>query len=205
MIGIFGGTFDPVHYGHLRSAIEVADVLNLRQVKLIPCSNPAHRKPPVAGGNMRLEMLTMAVQGQANLNVDDREISRPGISYMVDTLKSLKQEYPHEALLLMLGSDSFKYLESWHCWQQLFDFAHVAVITRPGFEIGRLNTFLAERLVHNNTELTKHPAGKLCFQPVTQLSISATAIRQMLSAGKSARFLLPDTVLDYIKQKALYL
>lgn len=205
MIGIFGGTFDPVHYGHLRSAVEVAEVLKLSQVRLIPCSNPAHRKPPVAGGNRRLEMLSMAVQGQPNLVVDDREINRPGISYMVDTLASLKREYPHETLLLMLGSDSFKYLDSWHCWQQLFDFAHVIVVTRPGFAIGRLNAFLAERLIQEKAGLFKQPAGKLFFQPVTQLSISATAIRQMLAEEKSARFLLPDLVLDYIKQNALYL
>lgn len=203
VIGIYGGTFDPVHYGHLRTALEVKDIFGLDEVRLIPCSQPAHRASPLSSAEQRLVMLELAVQNQPSLLVDKRELQREGVSYMVDTLESLRNEMPCAALLLFIGTDAFKGLTAWNQWQRLFDFAHVVVMTRPGYENEALSEFLAAKLTEN-IELLKQKNGCLFFQAVTQLDISATAIRQMLAANKNPGFLLPDTVLDYIKQHKLY-
>ena len=141
MIGIFGGTFDPVHYGHLRSALEVKDIFGLSEVRLIPCAQPPHREQPAATALMRLHMLELAIENQPGLIIDTRELNRQGVSYMVDTLKSLRQEFPNEPLLLFIGSDAFNHLKTWHQWQHLFDTAHIVVMTRPGFEINYLDDF----------------------------------------------------------------
>jgi len=208
MIGIFGGTFDPIHYGHLRSALEVKDIFGLNEVRLIPCASPPHREQPAVTAEMRLQMLTLAIKNQPGLKIDTRELDRHKASdqtpsYMVDTLKSLRQEFPTEPLLLFIGTDAFKHLTSWHQWQQLFDYAHIVVMTRPGFETQELNDFFKARLAEAK-ELTQASAGKLCFQQVTQLDISATAIRAMIADKQNPGFLLPDAVIEYIKQHKLY-
>jgi nicotinate-nucleotide adenylyltransferase len=208
MIGIFGGTFDPIHYGHLRSALEVKDIFGLNEVRLIPCASPPHREQPAVTAEMRLQMLTLAIKNQPGLKIDTRELDRHKASdqtpsYMVDTLKSLRQEFPTEPLLLFIGTDAFKHLTSWHQWQQLFDYAHIVVMTRPGFETQELNDFFKARLAEAK-ELAQASAGKLCFQQVTQLDISATAIRAMIADKQNPVFLLPDAVIEYIKQHKLY-
>jgi nicotinate-nucleotide adenylyltransferase len=208
MIGIFGGTFDPIHYGHLRSALEVKDIFGLNEVRLIPCASPPHREQPAVTAEMRLQMLTRAIKNQPGLKIDTRELDRHKASdqtpsYMVDTLKSLRQEFPTEPLLLFIGTDAFKHLTSWHQWQQLFDYAHIVVMTRPGFETQELNDFFKARLAEAK-ELAQASAGKLCFQQVTQLDISATAIRAMIADKQNPGFLLPDAVIEYIKQHKLY-
>jgi len=208
MIGIFGGTFDPIHYGHLRSALEVKDIFGLNEVRLIPCASPPHREQPAVTAEMRLQMLTLAIKNQPGLKIDTRELDRQKASdqtpsYMVDTLKSLRQEFPTEPLLLFIGTDAFKHLTSWHQWQQLFDYAHIVVMTRPGFETQELNDFFKARLAEAK-ELAQASAGKLCFQQVTQLDISATAIRAMIADKQNPGFLLPDAVIEYIKQHKLY-
>jgi nicotinate-nucleotide adenylyltransferase len=208
MIGIFGGTFDPIHYGHLRSALEVKDIFGLNEVRLIPCASPPHREQPAVTAEMRLQMLTLAIKKQPGLKIDTRELDRHKASdqtpsYMVDTLKSLRQEFPTEPLLLFIGTDAFKHLTSWHQWQQLFDYAHIVVMTRPGFETQELNDFFKARLAEAK-ELAQASAGKLCFQQVTQLDISATAIRAMIADKQNPGFLLPDAVIEYIKQHKLY-
>jgi nicotinate-nucleotide adenylyltransferase len=204
MIGIFGGTFDPVHYGHLRSALEAKEIFGLDEVLLIPSSQPPHRQAPQASATMRLEMLRLAVQNQPGLTIDTREIARAGASYMLMTLESLRQEFPGQPLLLFIGSDAFNQLTGWHQWQRLFDFAHIIVLTRPGYRVGRLDDFFADRQTELKTLLNAQLAGKLYFQPITQLDISATAIRAMIAHGKSPQFLLPDAVLAYIKEHQLY-
>jgi nicotinate-nucleotide adenylyltransferase len=208
MIGIFGGTFDPIHYGHLRSALEVKDIFGLNEVRLIPCASPPHREQPAVTAEMRLQMLTLAIKNQPGLKIDTRELDRHKASdqtpsYMVDTLKSLRQEFPTEPLLLFIGTDAFKHLTRWHQWQQLFDYAHIVVMTRPGFETQELNDFFKARLAEAK-ELAQASAGKLCFQQVTQLDISATAIRAMIADKQNPGFLLPDAVIEYIKQHKLY-
>jgi nicotinate-nucleotide adenylyltransferase len=204
MIGIFGGTFDPVHYGHLRSALEVKEIFGLDEVRLVPSAQPPHRQVPQASVAMRLEMLKLAVQTQAGFIVDTREIDRAGASYMVVTLESLRQEFPEQPLLLFIGSDAFNQLESWYQWQRLFDFAHIVVLTRPGFIVQQLDDFFTARQVANKQELSQHLAGKLYFQPITQLDISATVIRNMIANERNPAFLLPDAVIAYIKQQQLY-
>jgi len=209
MIGIFGGTFDPVHYGHLRSALEVKDIFGLDEVRLIPCANPPHRDQPAVTAGMRLQMLELAIKNQPGLKIDTRELDRHKVSdqtpsYMVDTLKSLRQEFPGESLLLFIGTDAFRHLTGWHQWQRLFDYAHIVVMTRPGFEIQAVDSFFKARLAGNIKELARTVAGKLCFQQVTQLDISATAIRNIIARKQNPGFLLPDAVIEYIKQHKLY-
>lgn len=209
MIGIFGGTFDPIHYGHLRSALEVKDIFGLDEIRLIPCANPPHRNQPAVTAEMRLQMLELAIKNQPGLKIDTRELDRHKASdqtpsYMVDTLASLRQEFPTESLLLFIGTDAFKHLTGWHQWQRLFDYAHIVVMTRPGFEIQQLDDFFKARLAVDIKELVQVNAGKLCFRQVTQLDISATAIREIIARKLNPGFLLPDAVIEYIKQHKLY-
>ena len=204
MIGIFGGTFDPIHYGHLRLALEVKEIFGLTEVRLIPSAQPPHRKQPAATALMRLNMLKLAIKNQPGLIIDTRELNRHGPSFMVDTLKSLRQEFKDEQLLLFIGSDAFNQLKTWHQWLHLFDFAHIVVMTRPGFTLQNPDDFFKTRLAKEITELANNSAGKLYFQQITQLDISATAIRKMIAEQQNPGFLLPDTVIAYIRRHRLY-
>ena len=204
MIGVFGGTFDPVHFGHLRSALEVNDVFGLSKLLLIPSAQPPHRAEPAASATERLQMLELAINHHPELCVDARELERDSPSYMVDTLRCLRHDYPQETLLLFIGADAFKQLMSWHQWPHLFDFAHIVVMTRPGVVLETLADFFKARHCQQLTELASTRAGKLYFQQVTPLDISATAIRQMITQQQNPGFLLPDTVLAYIRQHQLY-
>ena len=204
MIGVFGGTFDPVHFGNLRSALEVNDVFGLSKLLLIPSAQPPHRAEPAASATERLQMLELAISHHPELCVDARELDRDRPSYMVDTLRSLRHDYPQETLLLFIGADAFKQLMSWHQWPHLVDFAHIVVMTRPGVVLETLADFFKARHCQQLTELASTRAGKLYFQQVTPLDISATAIRQMITQQQNPGFLLPDTVLAYIRQHQLY-
>jgi nicotinate-nucleotide adenylyltransferase len=209
MLGILGGTFNPIHYGHLRSALEVREVFGLEQVRLIPAANPPHREPPAVSAHNRAEMVELAIQDQPRLICDRREIERcsasgKGRSYTIDTLKSLHADFPGQALLLFVGGDAFNQLTSWRCWQQLFDYAHIVAMTRPGFNVPPLADFFNGRLANSPNDLGQSSAGKLFFQPVTALDISATAIRNLIANQKNPSFLLPDSVIDYIRHNRLY-
>ncbi len=204
MIGVFGGTFDPIHYGHLRAALEVQDIFALDEVRLIPSATPPHRATPQASAHRRLAMLKIAAQHQPNVVIDTRELERTGASFMIDTLTSLRQDFPNKTLLLFIGSDAFNHLTHWHQWQQLFTVAHVVVLTRPNYCVLPLNDFFHARHTHNPNTLTTSIAGQLFFQTITQLDISATAIRNLIAQQRSPRFLLPDAVIDYITQNGLY-
>lgn len=205
MIGIFGGTFNPVHYGHLRTAVEIKQRFALEQVRLVPCANPPHRETPAVDGAMRLQMLQLAVAQCPGLIADGCEVVRNGPSYSVHTLSDMRDLWPDKPLLLFMGMDAFAGLPRWYQWQRLFDFAHIVVIARPGFSLPSLLPELAARQTESATELAASTAGRLFFQAVTQLEISATAIRNMFASGQDAHFLLPDNVLDYIYQHRLYL
>ncbi|NOR69551.1 MAG: nicotinate-nucleotide adenylyltransferase [Methylomarinum sp.] len=204
MIGIYGGTFDPIHYGHLRTALEVKDIFGLDEVRLLPCSKPAHRESPATTAEMRFEMLSLAVQNQPGLVVDRRELDREGYSYMIDTLKSIRSEFPNQSLLLFMGTDAFDGLMGWQQWQQLFDYAHIVVITRPNYQQNLSSEFLSSRMVDNRERLMQEKAGSLFFQAVTQLDISATAVRDLIKAGMNPAYLLPDNVIEYIDKNKLY-
>ena len=208
MIGILGGTFDPVHYGHLRTALDVQQRLSLDEIRFIPCGEPAHRNAPVAEPLQRLAMVRAAIAGQVRFTADDREIRRDGPSYMVDTLISLKQDFKTEALCLILGTDSFNGLAQWYQWQKIFDLANIAVMQRPAIK-GQveLNKRLLVQLKHrfvDADDLKRKQNGGICFVPVTQLDISATKIRQQWQQNKDIQFFLPDSVLTLIQQQNIY-
>ncbi len=204
MIGLYGGTFDPVHYGHLRTALEVKEIFDLQEVRLIPCSQPPHRESPATTAEIRFQMLKLAIQHQPGLVIDRRELDRPGFSFMIDTLKSLRKELADTPLLLFIGTDAFSGLTAWHQWQNLFDFAHIIVITRPGFEQNQLDDFFSSKLAKTKTDLKQKQSGYLFFQCVTQLDISATKIRNMIETNVNPGFLLPDSIIEYIKRNKLY-
>lgn len=203
MIGIFGGTFDPIHYGHLRSALELKELFELDHIRFVPCAKPVHREQPTATAMQRLKMLQLAVQNQTGFVIDEQELQRFGGSYTFDTLSSLRLNYPTSSLLLFIGSDAFNELMTWFRWQDLFKLAHIVVITRPSATIEPLNSFFKNRLTDDKQKL-KTRAGCLFFQEITQLAISATAIRGMIATKKNPRFLLPDNVINYIFQHQLY-
>lgn len=209
MLGILGGTFDPVHFGHLRPALDVAEKLKLAEVRLIPCGQPPHRQQPIASPLQRLSMLRAAAENQPLFKVDDRELRREGPSYMVDTLMTLKEDFPEQSLCLILGWDAFIKLESWHRWQELFTLANIAVTHRPGWSMAQINSEselgvqVKQRLV-GAEKLDKHAAGKIAFIPVTQLAISATQIRQQLQQDHSVSCLLPEKVKELIINQNIY-
>lgn len=208
MIGILGGTFDPVHYGHLRTALDVQQQLSLREVRFIPCGQPPHRYAPVASASQRLAMVRAAIAVRESFVADDREMKRDGPSYMVDTLKSLKHDFKSESLCLLLGTDAFNGLAQWYQWQDIFDFANIAVMQRPRMESPvelnqRLLAQLKKRIVDADN-LKTHKNGAVCFVQVTQLDISATEIRQQWQQGKDIQFLLPDSVLKLMQQQDIY-
>lgn len=208
MIGILGGTFDPIHYGHLRTALDVQQHLSLDEVRFIPCGEPAHRNTPIAEPLQRLAMVRAAIAGQEGFTVDDRELRRDGPSYMVDTLISLKQDFKKESLCLILGMDAFNGLEQWHQWKQIFELANIVVMKRPA-ETGQveINKKLLSQLKNRIVDIAtfqQKQNGRICFVSVTQLDISSTMIRQHWQQGKDIKLLLPDAVLTLIRQQNIY-
>lgn len=207
MIGILGGTFDPVHIAHLRCALEMQEALRLEEIRFLPCREPPHRGAPVADSRQRLAMLRLAIGGQTAFHIDERELQRAGPSYMVDTLASLRQELPERPLCLIIGMDAFAQLNTWHRWEHLIELAHLAVMTRPGLRSGPAGDVAAlmERcLVEDPESLRRAPAGRIILCPVTRMEISATLIRELVGQGRDARYLVPERVLDYIRQTGLY-
>ncbi|RLA22804.1 MAG: nicotinic acid mononucleotide adenylyltransferase [Gammaproteobacteria bacterium] len=204
MIGIYGGTFNPVHYGHLRTALEVSEAFSLDELRFLPCAQPAHRTAPEVSAVMRLQMLQLAIRHYPQFCCDSRELERSGPSYMIDSLISIRAEIAAKPLLLFIGQDAFNGLTSWHRWQALFDYAHIVVMTRPNFKADPLVDCYKDRQVDDRHSLKSCTSGKIYFQNVTQLDISATFIRQTIAEQKSARFLLPESVIEYIQVNKLY-
>lgn len=195
MIGILGGTFDPVHFGHLRPALEVMEAVGMEQVRFLPNSIPPHRETPWLDVANRLELLTTAIADQPGFVLDRRELDRAGHSYMVDTLESLREDFPEQALCLILGMDAFMGIRQWHEWQRLPGLCHVVATTRPGFTLDEaLVRELPFEPVNSAAELSQAASGRFLLQSVTQLDISASRIRALLAKGQSVRYLLPDEV-----------
>jgi nicotinate-nucleotide adenylyltransferase len=210
-IGILGGTFDPIHYAHLRLAEELADALDLAQVRLVPASIPPHRASPQVSARHRADMVRLACADNARLVLDDRECRRAGPSYTVDTLMELRAELGSAcSLCLLMGLDAFLGLASWSRWEKLFDLAHIVIAHRPGFGLdpGAVPAALARELHARRAravrEVQESPAGLVSLQAITPLDISATAIREAIREQRSPRYLLPDSVLDYIHLNSLY-
>lgn len=204
-IGIFGGTFDPVHHGHLRSAFELAQQFDLDHIRLIPSARPPHREQPQATPEQRLMMLHLAVKNSERFVVDDCELRREGPSYTVDTLAELRTQYPERPLFLLIGTDAFDKLDTWHQWQQLLSLSHIVLIQRPKHVETLSETMATWYQAHlartgDETQL----AGKIWPVSLTQLHISATAIREDIANGRSPAFLTPDPVIHLIEQLKLY-
>jgi nicotinate-nucleotide adenylyltransferase len=213
-LGIFGGTFDPVHFGHLRLAEEAADILGLRRVRWIPAGRPFLRDTPRVGPRQRLEMVRLAIAGNPRFELDPAEIDTPGTSYTVPTLERLRQREVRGAdrpLVLLLGNDAFAGLAGWYRWQRLFELAHVAVAHRPGYPVGpdllppELAAVFRRRLCEDHGQLSTTPAGHIVLFALTPLDISATRIRSRLQNSQSARYLMPDSVIAHIHQHRFYM
>ncbi|MFK5892473.1 MAG: nicotinate-nucleotide adenylyltransferase [Pseudomonadota bacterium] len=211
-IGIYGGTFDPVHFGHLRPALEVCETLGLEQIRFIPSYIPPHRQTPETSIENRLLMLETAISSEKCFVMDQREIKRQGHSYMLDTLKSLKNDFLDQPLCLILGLDAFLEINTWHCWEKLLSYCHFVVTRRPETEYDEISSWPPElqklyqqHKAEHADELHKQLVGKIFFMHVTQLPISSSLIRQQLKNKLSIRYLLPDAVYDIITEKQLYL
>jgi nicotinate-nucleotide adenylyltransferase len=206
--GVFGGTFNPVHYGHLRSALELAERLQLARLRLMPCAQPPHRDAPQCSAAHRAAMVELAVAPEPRLNCDTRELHRSGKSYTIDSLIELRGELSAgTGLCLVMGCDAVLGITGWHRWQELLDWAHIVVIARPGWELpqsGEVAQWLREHRLDDRSGLLLRPAGGIVIEELRPLAISSTEIRQLLTAGQSARYLLPQSVLDYIHTHQLY-
>jgi nicotinate-nucleotide adenylyltransferase len=206
-IVILGGTFDPVHVGHLRVALEAAETLGA-PVRLMPAHVPPHRPAPVASAAQRVAMLRAALAGQDRLRLDTRELDRSEPSYTIDTLRGMRAEFgASRSLILLLGADAFAGLPTWHCWRELFDLAHIAVMTRPGHDSllsADLAADIAARRAQSAADLRATPSGKVLDLPVTPLEVSASAVRAMLCAGRDPRWLVPDALLADPRLLAVY-
>lgn len=195
-LAILGGTFDPVHVGHLRAAWEASEALDA-EVRLMPAHVPPHRASPVASAQQRVAILRAALAGQDRLTLDTRELDRNGPSYTFDTLTGLREEAGVRPLVLLIGSDAFAGLPSWHRWRELFDLAHFGVLTRPGHVPSlppELAVQVAQREVASADALRAIPAGRVLRIAITQLEISATRVRALLREGREPRWLLPDAL-----------
>lgn len=210
-LGLLGGTFDPIHHGHLRLAEEAADACGFQQVTLIPAALPNLRDAPATPAVHRLEMTRLAAAGNPRLAVDGRELQRSGTSYTVDTLQELRAELGMAvSLTLILGADAFLRLPRWHRWQELFELCHVLVAARPGYDLdgkaGETQALAAEWQTRKSATaaLAGVPAGCIARLDSPLLEISATDLRARLAQGASVRYLLPDAVVDYIAVHHLY-
>jgi len=209
-IGIMGGTFDPVHFGHLRLAQEAAEILGLERVRWVPAGRPWHRAQPKASAKHRLEMVRLAIGRNALFELDDAETRQKTPSYTVETLERLRAELgTGRPFVLLLGTDAFRGLTSWERWRDLFGLAHVFVAQRPGHSLtpGGMPAALASewrRRAGTPGALRERPAGRIVTYGTTALDISASAIRAHFAQARSPRYLLPAAVLAYIEEHGLY-
>lgn len=207
LLGIYGGTFDPIHLGHINAAREVAEALEMSQVRLLVSATPPHRQQPVLSAEQRFKLVCLAAEGQSLLIADDSEIVRPGFSYMVDSLKGYREKRPDQPLALILGIDAFNGLKSWHNWQGIIKLAHIVVTDRADSDVGVLNElqeFVETHQVTAKVQLQQKTHGLLYFQTVTPLAISSTAIKQALSEQLQVDEMLPASVAQSIKTQGFY-
>jgi nicotinate-nucleotide adenylyltransferase len=206
-MGIFGGTFDPIHYGHLRTAFELLETLRLPEMRFMPAGSPPHRVGTFATNEERVAMVRAATAGQPGFTVDDREMHRTGPSYTIETLIELRLEYPERPICLVVGMDAFLGLPKWHRWRELLSVAHLVVAHRPGWRAPTMGP-LGELLVDHGTGTVRdlHTAlsGRIYIHAVTQLEISSTDVRALISTGRDPRFLMPEGVRRIIMESGCY-
>lgn len=206
-MGIFGGTFDPIHYGHLRTAFELQQALRLNEIRFLPAGNPPHRDQPIAAAQLRLEMVRAATAGHSGFVVDDREVSKVGPCYSVETLAELRHEYPDRSICLIVGMDAFLSLPKWYQWRELLQLAHLVVAHRPGWRapgMGPLGELLVDRGTGRVGDLHEARSGCIYIHAVTQLEISSTDVRQQVAMRRDPRFLMPDAVRKLILDANCY-
>lgn len=207
MIGIFGGTFDPVHLGHLRSALEIYYALELDHIRFVPCANPSHRQRPVASVEMRMKMVSAAIAPFTGFVLDSREANRSGPSYMYDTLVSLKKDFTAQRLCLIIGSDAFLTFNQWKQWEKILKLCHLLVMERPGTD--NLQDVVASfslelNFTNNISEFKKAGSGSILSYSATQFGLSSSKIRQFVRAGIDVRYCVTDDVYKIINQENLY-
>lgn len=206
-IGMLGGMFDPVHEGHLQLARVALDELALDALHMVPCHLPSHRAAAAASTQARLAMLSLATQEEPRIVVDDRECRRQEMSYTVDTLVSLRAQFPGATLVLVLGEDAFAGLERWQRWTQLLELANLLVVSRPGVTQALSPTLgdLVDKCQVNTAQaLFERPCGALLRSRKMQMDISSTAVREALQARRDTSTLLPACVREYIDVHGLY-
>ena len=214
LVGIFGGTFDPIHYGHLRVAEEIVETVGLQKMYFVPAGMPRLRYSPVASSQHRVEIVRLAIQKNPDFVLDEREIYRDGVSYSIDTVREFKQEFGEEVrLCFILGADAFIKLPEWNNWKELFNLCHFIVSTRPGYSLTLIKELLSKELreecsqrwVSNTESLRKDTSGLIFISSTTMLDISATSIRAHIAVGRSVRHLVPSVTVNYISENKLYL
>jgi len=204
LVGVFGGTFDPIHNGHVRPIREVQKQAGLDPILFIPNADPPHRQTPVANADHRLAMIKLALEGDPGLLVDDRELKRGGPSFMVDTLRSLQQDYASSRLCLVLGWDAFASFDSWHQWQEILRIAHIVVMNRPGWLDHDLPRWCGDRIGAGLEDLIAESWGRVVLVTVTPCDVSSTALRQRMHQGLDVHAELAPAVWDYICVQGLY-
>ncbi|WP_044414045.1 nicotinate-nucleotide adenylyltransferase [Thiomicrospira microaerophila] len=202
-IGIYGGTFDPIHYGHLRPALDAMHQLGLSQVRFVPCYQPVHRDQPQVSSEMRAQMLQVAIKNQPGFVLESCEIERQGPSYMVDTLRELRQRFTSDDLVLLMGMDAFGKFTGWRDWQGILALANIAVMHRPGESLPQTAPIQALLEQYQVTRLSA-AAGQIIEIEVTQLDVSSTRIRALVEQDEPIAYLTPDGVVDIIQQQQLY-
>jgi len=205
MIGLLGGTFNPIHFGHLRPSLDITEQLDLDIVHIIPAKLPPLREKPTIKAEHRLNMVKLAIATEPSFVLDAREFQRNEVSYTIDTLRSLRQDLGQDvSLCWIMGMDAYHHFTQWHQWQEILQLCHLVVAHRPNYspnENKQLNRYHTLQL----GDLSHHPAGKIHFIAVTQLDISATMLRQHRKEDRSLRYLVPDAVYNYINENKLYL
>ena len=196
MIGVLGGTFDPVHYGHLKPALDVKNALNLDEIRFIPNQDPPHRETPWLSVEQRETLLGLALQEYTGFVLDERELKRSGKSYMVDTLQSLHEDFPETQFCLILGMDAISGFRRWHQWEKILTLCHIVVTQRPGYRLDEMdeNQWLEPYLSENVVDLKREASGRILLQSVTQVDVSASGIRQLIKKGQDISHLVPAKV-----------
>ena len=214
LVGLLGGTFNPIHFGHLRMAQELVDALNLSEVRFIPSANPPHKSMPTVSAKHRAAMVQLAIADNPLFKLDTRELERIGASYTIDTLISLREELSQEdkqpiSLCLIIGSDAFMHLNTWARWQELLSYCHIILVQRPTASkqaklTDELAVFLQDHYTEDLDDLTNNAAGYIHMQAITPMEISSTNIRNALIKKLSTRYLVPEKVIDYLVKHKLY-
>jgi nicotinate-nucleotide adenylyltransferase len=210
LVGIFGGTFNPIHFGHLRMAQELASALAMDEVKFIPSANPPHKDNVMVSVEHRSAMVKLAIADNPLFSLDELELNREGSSYTIDTLVSLRESLGQDtSLCLMMGSDAFVKLNTWYRWQELLGYAHIVLVQRPSAQPQKalpteVEALLRDHYTDQHADLANENSGWIIMQSITGQDISATGVRGMFRRGESVRYLVHDEVASYIQQHHLY-